>query len=86
MNKETVAKAFKKLNSISPVEYIEFREGYRGGANAEINGYHVSLLVFHSDGNFSVEIYAWDESSKNYDILTQMAIEGLKQIANEKTR
>jgi len=86
MNKAVVTKAFKKLNSVMPVEYIEFRDGYRGGANEEINGYNVSLVVFYATGNFSVEIYEWDNTPKNYDTLTKMAIEKLKHIANEKSR
>ena len=86
MNKAAVTKAFKKLNGITKIECIDFREAYRGGANEEINGYHVSLTVFYAKTNFSVDLYTWDNTPKNYATLTEMAIEKLKQIANEKAR
>ena len=92
MNKEAVSKAFNALDKIAPgvVKIIEFKEQLRSANdlnNMSIIGYHVDLTVFYKDTNFTVSVYAWDDDlTQDYDTLTKMAIEKLKQIANEKAR
>lgn len=92
MNKAEVTKAFEAFEAIAPglVKTIDFNEEIRSAndlRNQSIIGYHLRLTVFYDDTNFSVYAHEWDDDiSQDYETLTKMAIEKLKQIANEKTR
>ena len=89
MNEKAVTKALKELEIIAPgrvklIEFVGQMRSINDVKNKSIVGYHVSLTVFYDDANFTVSIYEWDNTPKNYATLTEMAIEKLKQIANEK--
>ena len=92
MIKAEATKAFEAFESIAPglVKSIDFNEAIRSAndlRNQSIIGYHLRLTVFYDDTNFSVYAYEWDDDiSQDYETLTKMAVEKLKQIANEKTR
>ena len=86
MNKAKIKKIFYALRQVHPVNSVKVEECY--GLKERGEGYDVFLTVFYDDNynNFRVGFFSSEKGQRTYDTLTKMAIEQLKQIANEKAR